>query len=133
MNEHDWVDEYLDYKVALKVVNNLNEAIQHIDKYGTKHSEEDRMFTCHIAARLRRRNFACLRADLNDMTLTYVYHINFASESSKRALKEFDQVIVRLIDHYLQQAEQRKKIVSPHRHVTAYLMYKTYMMLTSPY
>ncbi|KMK76064.1 glutamate-5-semialdehyde dehydrogenase [Alkalihalobacillus pseudalcaliphilus] len=38
-NEHDWVDEYLDYKVALKVVNNLNEAIQHIDKYGTKHSE----------------------------------------------------------------------------------------------
>ena len=38
----------------------------------------------------------------------------FASESSKRALKEFDQVIVRLIDHYLQQAEQRKKIVSPH-------------------
>ncbi|KMK76068.1 TetR/AcrR family transcriptional regulator [Alkalihalobacillus pseudalcaliphilus] len=57
----------------------------------------------------------------------------FASESSKRALKEFDQVIVRLIDHYLQQAEQRKKIVSPHRHVTAYLMYKTYMMLVSDY
>lgn len=37
--EEDWGEEYLDYILALKVVSGLDEAIAHIGKYGTKHSE----------------------------------------------------------------------------------------------
>lgn len=37
--EEDWHTEYLDLKLAVKVVNSLEEAIAHIQKYGTKHSE----------------------------------------------------------------------------------------------
>lgn len=35
----DWLKEYLDYTLAIKVVSNINKAIQNIQKYGTKHSE----------------------------------------------------------------------------------------------
>lgn len=31
--------EFLDYKLAIKTVNTIDEAIDHIDKYGSKHSE----------------------------------------------------------------------------------------------
>ena len=37
--EEDWCKEYLDLKVAVKVVESVDEAIAHINKYGTKHSE----------------------------------------------------------------------------------------------
>ena len=37
--EDDWYKEYLDLKIAIKVVESLEEAINHINKYGTKHSE----------------------------------------------------------------------------------------------
>jgi glutamate-5-semialdehyde dehydrogenase len=37
--EEDWATEYLGLEVALKVVNSLDEAISHINLYGTKHSE----------------------------------------------------------------------------------------------
>jgi len=37
--EKDWWTEYLDYIIGVKVVDNLGEAIAHINKYGTKHSE----------------------------------------------------------------------------------------------
>ncbi len=37
--EVDWATEYLGLEVALKVVNTTREAIQHINTYGTKHSE----------------------------------------------------------------------------------------------
>lgn len=37
--DNDWAEEYLDYTLAVKVVSNINEAIDHIQKYGTKHSE----------------------------------------------------------------------------------------------
>jgi len=37
--ENDYIEEYLDYILAIKVVNDVNEAINHINKYGTKHSE----------------------------------------------------------------------------------------------
>ena len=37
--EEDWATEYLDYIISLKVVDGLNEAIEHINKYGTGHSE----------------------------------------------------------------------------------------------
>ncbi len=37
--EQDWGTEYLDLIIAVKVVANLDEAIAHINKYGTHHSE----------------------------------------------------------------------------------------------
>ncbi len=37
--EEDWGTEYLDLIIAIKIVESLNEAIAHINKYGTKHSE----------------------------------------------------------------------------------------------
>jgi len=37
--EKNWNTEYLDQIVNCKVVNNVEEAIAHIDKYGSKHSE----------------------------------------------------------------------------------------------
>jgi len=38
-NEDDWGKEYLDYIMAVKIVKDVDEAIAHINKYGTKHSE----------------------------------------------------------------------------------------------
>src|SRR3712207_3017082 len=37
--EEDWGKEYLDFKFASKVVNSLDEALDHIYKYSTRHSE----------------------------------------------------------------------------------------------
>lgn len=37
--EDDWYTEYLDYKLAVKVVDSIDEAIAHIAKYSTDHSE----------------------------------------------------------------------------------------------
>ena len=38
-SEKDWHTEFLAPIMSVKLVNNVNEAIEHIDKYGTKHSE----------------------------------------------------------------------------------------------
>lgn len=37
--EEDWYEEYMDLTLAVKVVDSIEEAIEHINKYGTKHSE----------------------------------------------------------------------------------------------
>ena len=37
--EEDFAEEFLDYILAIKVVGDIDEAIEHINKYGTKHSE----------------------------------------------------------------------------------------------
>jgi len=37
--EQDWKTEYLDYKLSIKVVASLDEAISHINKYSSKHTE----------------------------------------------------------------------------------------------
>lgn len=37
--DSDWAEEYLDYILAVKVVSDIDEAIEHIQKYGSKHSE----------------------------------------------------------------------------------------------
>ena len=37
--EEDWGTEYLDYILSIKVVHNVDEAIAHINKYNTGHSE----------------------------------------------------------------------------------------------
>jgi glutamate-5-semialdehyde dehydrogenase len=37
--EEDWATEFLDYILAVKTVASLEEAVAHINRYGTKHSE----------------------------------------------------------------------------------------------
>ena len=37
--EEDWGKEYLDYVIGIKIVSDIDEAINHINKYGTGHSE----------------------------------------------------------------------------------------------
>jgi len=37
--EKDWATEFLDYIIAVKVVENIDDAINHIEKYSTGHSE----------------------------------------------------------------------------------------------
>ena len=37
--EQDWQTEYLDNIISIKVVNSLDDAINHINRYGSKHSE----------------------------------------------------------------------------------------------
>jgi len=37
--EKDWATEYLDYIISIKVVNGLDEAIEHINHYGSRHTD----------------------------------------------------------------------------------------------
>ncbi len=37
--DEDWATEYLDYKMSVKIVSSVDEAIEHIRKYSTNHSE----------------------------------------------------------------------------------------------
>lgn len=37
--EDEWYLEYLDYIIAIKIVDNISEAIKHINKFSSKHSE----------------------------------------------------------------------------------------------
>lgn len=37
--EEDWKTEYLDYKLGIKVVNDIDEAINHINSYGSGHTD----------------------------------------------------------------------------------------------
>lgn len=37
--EEDWTKEYLDYIISIKIVKDVDEAINHINKFGTGHSE----------------------------------------------------------------------------------------------
>ena len=46
--ESDWGAEYLDYVIAIKVVSNIDEAIAHITKYGSQHT--DAIVTGDLAA-----------------------------------------------------------------------------------
>jgi glutamate-5-semialdehyde dehydrogenase len=38
-SEDDWGTEYLDLKLAVAIVDSLEEAIEHVNRYGTRHSE----------------------------------------------------------------------------------------------
>ena len=38
-NDEDWATEYLDYQLAVKIVDDVDAAIAHISRYGTNHSE----------------------------------------------------------------------------------------------
>ncbi|MGE4319083.1 MAG: glutamate-5-semialdehyde dehydrogenase [Deferribacterales bacterium] len=37
--DEDWATEYLDYILSIKIVKDLDEAVAHINKYGSQHSE----------------------------------------------------------------------------------------------
>ncbi len=38
-DESDWSTEYLDYILSIKIVDGIEEAIEHINKYGSKHTD----------------------------------------------------------------------------------------------
>ncbi|MCQ2523599.1 MAG: glutamate-5-semialdehyde dehydrogenase [Lachnospiraceae bacterium] len=38
-SEEDWKTEYLDYKISIKLVGSVDEAIEHINKYGSHHTD----------------------------------------------------------------------------------------------
>jgi len=53
-SEEDWRTEYLDYILSIKIVANLEEAIEHINYYGSHHTDtivtEDRHAAAHFLA-----------------------------------------------------------------------------------
>ncbi|GHV68170.1 gamma-glutamyl phosphate reductase [Spirochaetia bacterium] len=55
--EEDWATEFLDYILAVKTVDSVDEAIDHINRYGTKHSE------AILTADLRTADEFCRRVD----------------------------------------------------------------------
>jgi glutamate-5-semialdehyde dehydrogenase len=55
--EEDWSTEFLDYILAVKTVESLDEAISHINHYGTKHSE------AILTNDIRAANEFCRRVD----------------------------------------------------------------------
>jgi glutamate-5-semialdehyde dehydrogenase len=38
-NEQDWYEEYLDFILSIKIVKDMNEALSHIRKYGSEHTD----------------------------------------------------------------------------------------------
>lgn len=60
--EEDYAAEYLDYIMSVKVVDNYEEAVEHIYQYGTKHSEA-----------IVTENYTTARAFLNDIDAAAVY------------------------------------------------------------
>lgn len=62
-SESDWGMEYGDYIIACKVVRDIDEAIAHIERYGTRHSE------CIIT-----KNEKAAEKFLNEVDAAAVYH-----------------------------------------------------------
>jgi len=60
--EEDYATEYLDYIMSVKVVDGYEEAVEHIYRYGTKHSEA-----------IVTENYTTARAFLNDIDAAAVY------------------------------------------------------------
>ncbi len=60
--EEDWATEYLDYILAIRVVDSIDEAIEHIMKYSTGHSE------CIVS-----QNYANTQRFLNEIDSAAVY------------------------------------------------------------
>jgi glutamate-5-semialdehyde dehydrogenase len=59
--EEDWETEFLDYILAVKTVDSLDEAVDHINRYGTGHSEAILTGELAAAERFRRRvDAACV-------------------------------------------------------------------------
>jgi glutamate-5-semialdehyde dehydrogenase len=59
--EEDWAAEFLDYILAVKTVNSTKEAVDHINAYGTKHSEAILTRDLKAAEEFRRRvDAACV-------------------------------------------------------------------------
>lgn len=60
--EDDWYTEYLDYKMAVRVVESIDEAIAHIAKYSTDHSES-----------IITENYAAAEKFINEVNSSAVY------------------------------------------------------------
>lgn len=53
-DEAAWATEFLDLELAVRVVDGLDDALQHIDRYGTQHSEAIVTSDLQVAERFRR-------------------------------------------------------------------------------
>ena len=53
-SEEDFAKEFLDYKISVKVVKDINEAVEHIEKYSTHHSEVIITKSCENAEYFKR-------------------------------------------------------------------------------
>lgn len=53
--EQDWKTEYLDSIISVKIVNGIDEAIAHINKYGTRHTD------CIVTNNKRMLHYSCLK------------------------------------------------------------------------
>ena len=62
-SEEDWATEYLDYKMSVKIVSSVDEAIEHIRKYSTNHSESIVTENSEVAEKF-----------LNEVDSAAVYH-----------------------------------------------------------
>jgi glutamate-5-semialdehyde dehydrogenase len=59
--ESDWETEFLDYILAVRTVDSVDQAIEHINRYGTKHSEAILTKNLEAAERFERRvDAACV-------------------------------------------------------------------------
>ncbi len=56
-DDEDYAKEFLDYRLASKIVKDVNEAIEHINRFGTKHSE------CIVTESLRNAELFQQRVD----------------------------------------------------------------------
>ncbi|MDR0758746.1 MAG: glutamate-5-semialdehyde dehydrogenase, partial [Treponema sp.] len=62
--EEDWSTEFLDYILAVKTVDSLDEAVTHINRYGTRHSEAILTNDLRAAEEFTRRvDAACVYAN----------------------------------------------------------------------
>jgi glutamate-5-semialdehyde dehydrogenase len=55
--EKDWYEEYMDLTLAIKVVDSVNQAVEHINKYGTKHSD------CILTKNIEDANYFTMNVD----------------------------------------------------------------------
>lgn len=60
--EEDWGTEYLDYILSVKTVGDIDEAIEHINRYNTKHSEA-----------IITKDYNCAQKFLNEIDAAAVY------------------------------------------------------------
>lgn len=65
-DESSWGTEFLDYKLSVKCVENYTEAVEHIAKYSSKHSEAIITENCEVAERFSKEvDAACVYCNVS--------------------------------------------------------------------
>ena len=65
-DENSWGTEFLDYKLSVKCVENYTEAVEHISKFSSKHSEAIITENCEVAERFSKEvDAACVYCNVS--------------------------------------------------------------------